>query len=82
MMEVRVRFFALLRDAAGADECRLMVDSASRGSDARMILSARYPALAGLLPYVRCAINHEYRSWETPLRDGDELALIPPVSGG
>ena len=81
-MDVRVRFFAMLRDAAGADECWLTLDAAARGHDAKAMLAARYPALADLLACVRCAINYEYQPWETPLQDGDELGLIPPVSGG
>ena len=81
-MDIHVRLFAMLRDAAGTDACRLTLEPTARSRDAKTALSARYPALARLLPYARCAINREYQSWETALNDGDELALIPPVSGG
>ena len=72
----------MLRDAAGRDECWLALAPEARGMDARTLLAARYPRLNGLIDYARLAINHEYRPWEAPLADGDELGLIPPVSGG
>jgi molybdopterin converting factor small subunit len=81
-MDVRVRFFAMLRDAAGRDECWLVLGPGARGADAKTALVERYPRLAGLIAYARLAVNQEYQPWEAPLADGDELGLIPPVSGG
>lgn len=79
---VRVKFFAMLRDAAAAEECWLSLEPSARGLDAKTMLVGRYPGLRGLLDYARLALNLEYQPWETPLHDGDELSLIPPVSGG
>ncbi len=81
-MDVRVRLFAMLRDAAGTEECWLALAPVARGMDAKTALVARYPRLNGLINYARLAVNQEYQPWETPLSDGDELGLIPPVSGG
>ena len=81
-MDVRVRFFATLRDAAGTEECRLVLTQDAGGVEAKMALVARYPRLDGLIDYARLAVNQEYQPWEAPLHDGDELGLIPPVSGG
>ena len=81
-MDVGVRFFAMLRDATGADECRLVLGPGARGVDAKTVLVERYPRLDGLLGYARLAVNQEYQPWESLLADGDELGLIPPVSGG
>jgi len=81
-MDLRVRFFAMLRDAAGTEECWVILGPGARGADAKTILAERYPRLAGLIEYARLAVNQEYQPWETSLHDGDELALIPPVSGG
>lgn len=81
-MEVTVRLFAMLRDAAGTGECTLVLASGARGLEARAALVTRYPRLDGLLHVSRLALNHEYQPWEAPLHDGDELSLIPPVSGG
>lgn len=72
----------MLRDAAGTDECWMALGPGARGIDAKAVLTQRYPKLAGLLGYARLAINQEYQPWEAPLADGDELGLIPPVSGG
>ena len=82
MMEVRVKFFAMARDAAGAEACRLTLPAPARGHDAKAALAARYPRLRGVLDAARLALNHEYQSWDARLGDGDELAVIPPVSGG
>ena len=72
----------MLRDAAGTEECWLALGPAALGMDAKTALVARYPHLDGLINYARLAVNQEYQSWEAPLADGDELGLIPPVSGG
>lgn len=81
-MDISIRFFAMLRDAAGTEQCRLVLNSGARGADAKRALVDRYPKLARFIGSTRLAVNQEYQSWEVPLRDGDELGLIPPVSGG
>jgi len=76
-MRVRVRLFAVLRERAGRDELELELPDGARVRD----------ALAGLgqvadgVPVVM-AVNREYADENAPLEAGDELALIPPVSGG
>ena len=50
--------------------------------DAKTALTDQYIRLRGFVDHVRLAVNCEYQSWEIPLSDGDELSLIPPVSGG
>lgn len=81
-MDIRVRFFAMLRDAAGRDECWLVLGQGASGMDAKVAVVARYPRVEGLIGCARLAVNQEYQPWETPLHDGDELGFIPPVSGG
>jgi molybdopterin converting factor subunit 1 len=76
-MKVRVRLFAALRERAGADEVELDLPDGARVADAL----ARLDDLAGGLSLVM-AVNREYASGDAPLSGGDELALIPPVSGG
>lgn len=77
-----MRFFATLRDAAGTEECRVILGPSARGADAKTVLVERYPRLHGLIASARLAVNQAYQSWEVPLAEGDELGLIPPVSGG
>ena len=81
-MQIRVRFFAWLRDAVGLDECWLALQPGARGLDARTALVERYIRLSGLVDHARLAVNREYQPWEALLHDGDELCFIPPVSGG
>jgi len=76
-MEVTVRLFAMLRERAGAGEIALELPEGARVRDAL----ARLGTLAEGLPLV-LAVNREYAPDDQVLDPGDELALIPPVSGG
>ena len=76
-MEVRVRLFAMLRERAGAGEVMLDLPDGARVNDAIEQLGD----LAEGLPLVM-AVNREYAPADQVLEPGDELALIPPVSGG
>ncbi len=82
-MTVRVRLFAVLRERAGSDSIEVELDEGATVADALEQLSGSGP-LAELLERmpVRMAVNRDYASPETPLGPGDELALIPPISGG
>ena len=81
-MVVTVKFFAALRELAGIEECRMTLAPSARAMDAQRMLALRYPELELLLPSTRLALNLEYQPWDVPMQEGDELALIPPVSGG
>ena len=76
-MEVTVRLFAMLRERAGASEVTLELPEGARVSDALAELSD----IAEGLPLVM-AVNREYAAEDQVLDAGDELALVPPVSGG
>jgi molybdopterin converting factor subunit 1 len=76
-MRVQIRLFASLRERAGASELTLELPDGALVSDALSELRWLIGDLRAVL-----AVNREYASDATPLRAGDELALIPPVSGG
>jgi MoaE-MoaD fusion protein len=80
---VIVRLFAVLRERAGRDAIELELEEGATVADALEALRDGTPLGEALerLP-VRSAVNREYVAFETPLAAGDELALIPPVSGG
>jgi molybdopterin synthase catalytic subunit len=82
-MTVNVRLFAILRERAGQDRIALELDAGATVDDALAALG-RDPGLAELLDRmaVAMAVNRDYASGDTELHPGDELALIPPVSGG
>ena len=79
-MEIKVRYFAALRDERGLDE---------------EVISGDYANAAGVYAYIKSendlsicksklkvAINDEFADWETPLNEGDSIVFIPPVAGG
>jgi MoaE-MoaD fusion protein len=80
---IEVRLFAVLRERAGKGRLALELESPARVSDALAALAAQEP-FAELLARVplHLAVNREDADADTPLCSGDELALIPPVSGG
>jgi molybdopterin converting factor subunit 1 len=81
-MLITVRLFARLREIAGAPELRIEVPGGATVNDAWMALSDRHPALRGYAGSVSCAVNEDYTRMTATLQDGDEVAFLPPVSGG
>jgi molybdopterin synthase catalytic subunit len=79
---VRVRLFAIQRELAGTREVPLELPSRASVEDAWAALIGLYPALAPGRASVRFAVNGDYADASDVLADGDELACIPPVSGG
>ncbi len=73
--------FAKPRELVGRPNVDLALPSGATAADAWRQLSDQYD-LGPLPRSFRCAVNSEYAHWEDPLKDGDELAVIPPVSGG
>lgn len=79
-MRVKVRLFAQYRETAGAEALDLELPEGARVADALAALEERFPGLemsAGM-----AAVNANFAKPDTSLRDGDELAFLPPVSGG
>jgi len=82
LVQVRVRLFAVQRELAGTRELALVLASPATVEDAWTALAQQFPALAPGRPSVRFAVNGDYADATGALADGDELACIPPVSGG
>jgi len=74
--------FAILRQRAGVDQFDLEVPSGTTAIEASRAVAARMPALADLVPKTALAVNREYADGNRQLVEGDELALLPAVSGG
>ena len=81
-MNLRLLFFASCRERVGATTGTLDLPAGATVADAVARIGETWPALSRLLPAVRVAVNREFASPSQPLAEGDELALIPPVSGG
>lgn len=81
-MHVRIRLFARLRDLTGAAELERDLRDDSTAGDAWSALVREFPGLADYTRSISCAVNEEYARMTTPLQTGDEVAFLPPVSGG
>lgn len=81
-MKVNVRLFAGLREVVGRGEVTLDVFEGATVGELEGRLVREYPAVEAFLPTLVWAVNEEYVRSEHRLREGDEIALIPPISGG
>jgi molybdopterin converting factor subunit 1 len=82
-VRVSVRLFASLRDlVGGADRVELDLPEPATPESTWSELVARHPALASRRKSLSAAVNRRYAGFEDVLADGDEIAFIPPVSGG
>lgn len=81
-MSIRVLFFASLADAAGLGETELDGSDCTDVGAVFSRLARDFPRLDAHRNAVLCALNSEFARLESPVRDGDEVAFFPPVSGG
>jgi molybdopterin converting factor subunit 1 len=83
-VRVRILFFARARELAAAQSADLEIPADTTPRDAlQCFVLPRYPALQPLAPHCALAVNLEYVGEDAKcLCDGDELAVIPPISGG
>jgi len=81
-MKIRLLFFAVLRDVAGKSEDVVELPEGARAGDVWQRLRDEHPALRDYIQPPMIAVNESYVGTDEPLRDGDELAFIPPVAGG
>ena len=81
-MRVTIRLFARLRDIAGAPELtREVTPGATIGSVWRQLV-VEFPELSGYERSISTAVNADYARMDHAVGDGDEVAFLPPVSGG
>ncbi len=81
-MKVRLLFFAVLRDIIGKGEEEIDLPEGTRAADVWNRLRQRHQQLAGYERPPMTAVNEAYVSADQLLREGDEVAFIPPVAGG
>ncbi|QIX63469.1 molybdopterin converting factor subunit 1 [Hymenobacter lutimineralis] len=80
-MNLKVALFGIAREIVGQPTLEMVAPEGQSAQGLLQDLHARYPALARLSS-LAVAVNNEYAADDTPLREHDEIALIPPVSGG
>jgi len=81
-MRVRVLLFGQLKDLIGRSEDSLDLQPNSPLSEVLSYYGRRYPRFDSLAASIACSVNQEYASAATVLQEGDEVGLLPPVSGG
>ena len=81
-MRITVKLFALMREKAGTDTIPLEVPAGATVTHALAALVCQYPMLAPYMANTRFSLHMDFVGPETTLAEGDELVLIPPVSGG
>jgi len=81
-MQVRILFFGVLKDLAGQTTDSLSLPGGATLGEVLGYYEQRIPSLSSLKASIAMSVNQEYARLETKLKDGDEIALLPPVSGG
>jgi molybdopterin converting factor subunit 1 len=81
-MRVTVRLFARLREIVGTPECSREVPEGATLGAVWDGLAHEFPALAPYRSSISGAVNADYARMQAPVHDGDEVAFLPPVSGG
>lgn len=81
-MKVRVLFFGQLKDITGVTQEEAELSEGARVEDLFERYGRRFPKLAEFRHSIAASVNQEYATWRAPLATGDEIAFLPPVSGG
>jgi molybdopterin synthase catalytic subunit len=81
-VRIRVLFFGQLKDIVGSGQEDMELSEGARVEDLFESFGQRFPKLAEFRPLVAASVNQEYAGWHASLASGDEVAFLPPVSGG
>lgn len=81
-LRVKVLFFGRVRELTGLSEDAAEVPAGATLADLFDRYTARFPQLAAFRPSLVASRNQEFAAWDTPLSAGDDIAFLPPVSGG
>lgn len=82
VIAIKTLLFSVLREKIGAEQVTVQLASPATGMDLLDALSEAHPQLAPYRRVIRLAVNEAYVDADVPLHEGDEVALITPVSGG
>jgi molybdopterin converting factor subunit 1 len=80
-MTVNILAFGIAKDIFGASSIKIDLPDDAKTANLKQLLETQYPRLKQIASYM-VAVNNEYAGDELPLNERDEIAIIPPVSGG
>lgn len=80
MISLTIHLFAAYREAVGSRQVKLQVHPEATVAEVWQALQAQYPGLR--TPRPAAAVNEDYATLDTVVHDGDDIAFLPPVSGG
>jgi MoaD family protein len=81
-MKIAIKLFASHREAVGKEKIIVDIEEGATIAQLLQIIFEKYLALKKLKDYTLISLNQNYANLEQKLKDGDEVALFPPVSGG
>ena len=81
-MKVRVKFFSAHREAVGKNEIKIELEERITSNRLLKMLITDYPRLRKLIDFTIISLNHSRANGNELLRDGDEVAIFPPIGGG
>jgi molybdopterin converting factor subunit 1 len=81
-MQIRVLFFGQLKDITGVAQEEAELSEGAKIEDLFERYGRRFPKLVEFRGSIATSVNQEYADWHKPLASGDEVAFLPPVSGG
>src|ERR1700722_2535280 len=81
-MRVRVLFFGILKDLTGHSEDEIQLGEGAKVASVFDYYAERFPPVRAMAASIVMALNHEFSPLSSPVADGDEVAFLPPVSGG
>jgi molybdopterin converting factor subunit 1 len=81
-MQIRVLFFGQLKEITGVAQEDAELSEGARVDDLFERYGRRFPRLAEFRSSIAASVNQEYADWRTKLAPGDQVAFLPPVSGG
>ncbi len=81
-MKVKIALFSVYREAVGEKEIEIEIGDDAKIKDVVQLLVERYPSLRKLIEYAIFSINYEYADENSRIREGDTIAIFPPIGGG
>jgi len=81
-LRINLKFFGQLRELTGRSDEQIEVEPGAKIEELARVLAERFPKINKHLAVVSFSVNSEYVRKEKQLQDGDEVGLLPPISGG